>query len=70
MHFNNDIIHDFLNFWSEKNELVDNDMGCVVLCVLVKMELMDRGGHVQKDETDAFLKAMGAGNCRQQIWLC
>ncbi|XP_026738088.1 general odorant-binding protein 1-like [Trichoplusia ni] len=60
MHFNNDIIHDFLNYWSEKNELVDNDMGCVVLCVLVKMELMDQGGHVQKEETDVFLRAMGA----------
>ncbi|CAD0202893.1 unnamed protein product [Chrysodeixis includens] len=60
MHFDNVVIHDLVNIWTESNELLNPETGCVMLCVLVKMELVDHGGKVQKAESDAFLRAMGA----------
>ncbi|CAB3219686.1 unnamed protein product [Arctia plantaginis] len=60
MGLSKDVIDEFLAFWNPKQELTSTNQGCADACVLKKLDLLQRGGQVKRDNTITFLKANGA----------
>lgn len=55
------IMQDMYNYWREEYQLINRDMGCMVLCMAKKLDLMeDQKMHHGKAEE--FAKSHGAGN--------
>ncbi|XP_075981594.1 pheromone-binding protein-like [Anticarsia gemmatalis] len=54
------VIGEFLRYWDPKHELTIREQGCVLACVLKKLELLQPGGALRSDNMNAFCSANGA----------
>lgn len=60
--FNKDMTKTFLVYWNRNTVLHDPNMGCVVMWVLRRLELLEPQGKLKVDNFQAFLLAKGSGN--------
>lgn len=55
------VIQDFYNFWKEGYELTNRQMGCAILCMSSKLELIDGEMNLHHGNAQEFAKKHGAG---------
>nr|BAF63878.1 pheromone binding protein [Ascotis selenaria cretacea] len=53
------IMQDFYNFWHEEYSLVNREMGCIILCMAGKLDLLD-GDTMHHGNAHEFAKKHGA----------
>ncbi|MFX0618097.1 pheromone/general odorant binding protein [Escherichia coli] len=58
--FGDHIYKDFQNFWSEEYQLVNRDMGCVVMCMVSKLDLIGDDNKMHHGNAQEFAKKHGA----------
>ncbi|CAB3219685.1 unnamed protein product [Arctia plantaginis] len=54
------VMQDFYNFWKEGYELKNRDMGCAILCVTAKLELLDSDLNLHRGNAQDFARKHGA----------
>nr|QRF70941.1 pheromone binding protein [Semiothisa cinerearia] len=59
-HVGDHVMQDFFNFWHEEYELVNHELGCVVLCMAGKLELIDDDMRMHHGNAKEYAKAHGA----------
>lgn len=52
---------DFFNFWHEEYELVNRDLGCVLICMAQQLGLMDADKKFHHGNAQDFAQKHGAG---------
>lgn len=62
MGFRKDVIEEFFAFWYPSHDLRSTNQGCAFACVLKKLDLLQQGAQVKRENTIAFFEANGAGN--------
>lgn len=55
------MIQDLYNFWRQDYELVNRDIGCMLLCMASKFEMIDGDMKFHHGNAHEFAKAHGAG---------
>lgn len=53
---------DILYFWDVNRELNNRDTGCLIICAMVKLELLDSEGELVVPNAEGYLQAAGSGN--------
>lgn len=54
-------MNDFFNFWREEYELVNRDLGCMLICMAQKLGLMDADKKMHHGNAQEFAQKHGAG---------
>ncbi|XP_047536248.1 general odorant-binding protein 1-like [Vanessa atalanta] len=54
------IIQDFFNYWREEYELVNRDMGCAIMCMASKLDLITDDMKIHHGNAHEFAKSHGA----------
>nr|ALJ93808.1 pheromone-binding protein 1 [Athetis dissimilis] len=54
------IMQDMYNFWREEYELVNRDLGCLVICMANKLELIGDNQKLHHGKAEEFAKSHGA----------
>nr|AOG12882.1 pheromone binding protein [Eogystia hippophaecolus] len=54
------IMKDFYNYWREDYELVNKDMGCVIMCMATKLDLITDEMKMHHGKAHEFAKSHGA----------
>nr|AWV50436.1 pheromone binding protein 1 [Conopomorpha sinensis] len=60
------ILQDFYNFWREDYELVNREMGCVVMCMASKFDLINEELKLHHGNAHQFAKTHGADDTMAQ----
>ncbi|XP_032519596.2 pheromone-binding protein-like [Danaus plexippus] len=50
---------DILHIWEESYDLNHDETGCLVLCAMVRLELLDQQGNMIVENTEGFIRANG-----------
>lgn len=54
------IMQDMYNFWREEYELVNRDLGCMIMCMAVKLDLIGADQKMHHGKAEDFAKSHGA----------
>nr|AAS49922.1 pheromone binding protein 1 precursor [Sesamia nonagrioides] len=54
------IMQDMYNFWREEYELVNRDLGCMVMCMASKLDLVGDDQKMHHGKAEEFAKSHGA----------
>nr|QAT78216.1 pheromone-binding protein 3B [Plutella xylostella] len=56
------LVGDFYHYWRQEYALLDRDLGCAILCMSRKLELIDASGKLHHGNTQEFAEKHGADN--------
>lgn len=51
---------DLYNYWKEEYELLHRDVGCAIVCMSKKLNVLDAEGRLHHTNAEAFAKQHGA----------
>ncbi|CAG4989301.1 unnamed protein product [Colias eurytheme] len=54
------IMQDFINYWKEEYELINRDVGCAIMCMASKHDLITDDMKLHHGKTHEFAKSHGA----------
>lgn len=54
-------MQDFYNFWREEFDLVNTEMGCAIMCMAAKFDLITDDSKLHHGNAHEFAKTHGAG---------
>ncbi|XP_049877435.1 general odorant-binding protein 1-like [Pectinophora gossypiella] len=60
MKFGDHIMQDFYNFWKEDYELLNADVGCAIMCMASKFDLINEENRLHHINAHEFAKSHGA----------
>lgn len=55
------IVLDFYHYWKRDYALLNRDMGCAIICMSQKLELLDEIGDLHHERAHDFATKHGAG---------
>ncbi|KAL0870205.1 hypothetical protein ABMA27_006346 [Loxostege sticticalis] len=54
-----DVLTDFLYYWQEDRQFTNKQVGCTVICVSKKLNLLDKAGRLSQPDAEAYVKTAG-----------
>nr|AAB36114.1 pheromone binding protein, PBP [Lymantria dispar, Peptide, 145 aa] [Lymantria dispar] len=60
------VVKEFLDFWKDGYVMKDRQTGCMLICMAMKLELLDSAMEIHHGSTFAFAKAHGADEAMAQ----
>ncbi|XP_048483883.1 general odorant-binding protein 1 isoform X1 [Plutella xylostella] len=60
LQISNEVMQDFYNFWREDYELVNREMGCVLMCMAARLDLVTEDLKMHHGNAHEFAKKHGA----------
>lgn len=61
MNLSEHVMQDFYNFWREEYDLVNTELGCAIMCMAGKFDLITEDSKLHHGNAHEFAKSHGAG---------